>query len=54
MELVEGDALSQRIAKGAIPLDEALPKRPTSTGSSLGVLQDDSRHFTTQAGGLFR
>ena len=25
MELVEGDDLSQRIAKGAIPLDEALP-----------------------------
>ncbi len=25
MELVEGDDLSQRIAQGAIPLDEALP-----------------------------
>ena len=25
MELVEGDDLSQRIKKGAIPLDEALP-----------------------------
>jgi eukaryotic-like serine/threonine-protein kinase len=25
MELVEGDDLSQRIAKGAIPLDDALP-----------------------------
>ena len=25
MELVEGDDLSQRIAKGAIPIDEALP-----------------------------
>src|SRR6187397_2232516 len=25
MELVQGDDLSQRIAKGAIPLDEALP-----------------------------
>ncbi len=25
MDLVEGDDLSQRIAKGAIPLDEALP-----------------------------
>ena len=25
MELVEGDDLSQRVAKGAIPLDEALP-----------------------------
>ena len=25
MELVEGDDLSQRIARGAIPLDETLP-----------------------------
>ena len=25
MELIEGDDLSQRIARGAIPLDEALP-----------------------------
>jgi serine/threonine protein kinase len=27
MELVEGDDLSQRIAQGAIPIDEALPHR---------------------------
>ena len=46
LELVEGDDLSQRIARGAIPLDEALPiakqiarhwKRRTSRGSSIAT-----------------
>jgi hypothetical protein len=27
MEIVEGDDLSQRIARGAIPVDDALPIR---------------------------
>ena len=46
MELVEGDDLSQRIARGAIPIAEALPiadrsprrsKRRTSRASSTAI-----------------
>ena len=46
MELVEGDDLSQRIARGAIAIDEALPspsrsrrrlKRRMSRGSSIAI-----------------
>jgi serine/threonine protein kinase len=46
MELVEGDDLSQRIARGAIPVEEALPiakqiaersRRPTSRGSFTAI-----------------
>jgi serine/threonine protein kinase len=35
MELVEGDDLSQRIARGAIPIDEALPMASVSSNSSM-------------------
>ncbi len=36
MELVEGDDLSQRIARGAIPVDEALPIAQADRGGARG------------------
>ena len=39
MEPVEGDDLSLRIARGAIPLDEALPSRHSSEATDLCVLR---------------
>ena len=41
MELVEGDDLSQRIARGAIPLDEALPIASRSRGTGSGARAGD-------------
>jgi serine/threonine protein kinase len=46
LELVEGPTLADRIAKGAVPFDEALPianrsrrhwRQPTSKGSSIEI-----------------
>ncbi|MGH9723023.1 MAG: hypothetical protein ACRD8O_22660 [Bryobacteraceae bacterium] len=37
MELVEGPTLADRIAQGAIPVDEALPIRATATQDRSGV-----------------
>ena len=37
LELVDGPTLADRIARGAIPIDEALPKRRTSRASSIGI-----------------
>src|SRR5215204_927947 len=46
MELVEGDDLSQRIARGAIPLDEALPiarqmAEALEAAHDLGIIHRD-------------
>jgi serine/threonine protein kinase len=46
MELVEGDDLSQRIARGAIPLDEALPiakqiAEALEAAHELGIIHRD-------------
>ena len=38
MEPVDGDDLSLRIARGAIPLDEALPSRHSSEAKDLSEL----------------
>src|ERR1700752_5263440 len=44
MELVEGDDLSQRIARGAIPLDEALPIAKQIAEALEGAHEQDIIH----------
>ena len=44
MELVEGENLSQRIARGAIPIADALPIAKQIAEALEGAREDDSRH----------
>ena len=51
MELVEGENLSQRIARGALPLDEALPiarqiADALDAAHEQGIIQRDRRAKT--------
>jgi hypothetical protein len=50
IELVEGDDLSQRIARGAMPIDEALPiaKQEAIDHYTLG-LNEDPLHLASRA-----
>ena len=53
MELVEGDDLSQRIARGAIPLDEALPIAK-QIAEALEAAQTAGRPFGLRTGSWHR
>ena len=44
MELVEGDDMSQRIARGAIPIDDAWPIAKQIAEALKAAHEDDSRH----------